>query len=83
LSRIQIGRVVVLWLAVKRVTMISSKLSANASSPPAGSAVRSSGNVTRQMRLQAEFGPLLWLSMGSPEGRARSESDHAGIVAAG
>jgi hypothetical protein len=48
LSRIQIGSVVVLWLAVKRVTMISSKLSANASSPPASSAVRSNGKVTRQ-----------------------------------
>jgi DNA-binding GntR family transcriptional regulator len=30
--------------------------------------------------LQAEFGPLLWLSMASADGRERSESDHAGIV---
>ncbi|RSM68495.1 GntR family transcriptional regulator [Actinoplanes sp. ATCC 53533] len=45
-------------------------------------ATQSARMTSEEMRLQAEFGPLLWLSMGSPEGRARSESDHAGIVAA-
>ena len=48
LSRIQIGNVVVVRPAVNVVTMISSKLSANASSPPASSAERISGNVTRR-----------------------------------
>jgi len=33
-----------------------------------------------ELRLQAEFGPLLWLSMATGEGRARSEADHAAIV---
>jgi DNA-binding FadR family transcriptional regulator len=33
-----------------------------------------------ELRLQADFGPLLWLSMASADGRQRSESDHAGIV---
>jgi GntR family transcriptional regulator, transcriptional repressor for pyruvate dehydrogenase complex len=33
-----------------------------------------------ELRLQAEFGPLLWLSMASADGRRQSESDHAAIV---
>jgi DNA-binding FadR family transcriptional regulator len=33
-----------------------------------------------ELRLQADFGPLLWLSMASADGRQQSESDHAGIV---
>jgi DNA-binding GntR family transcriptional regulator len=33
-----------------------------------------------ELRLQAEFGPLLWLSMASAGGRQRSEADHAAIV---
>ena len=45
-------------------------------------ATQSARMTSEELRLQAEFGPLLWLSMGSPEGRARSESDHRSIVAA-
>ncbi|MFI7543614.1 FadR/GntR family transcriptional regulator [Actinoplanes sp. NPDC049599] len=45
-------------------------------------ATQSARLTQEEMRLQAEFGPLLWLSMGSPQGRARSESDHRAIVAA-
>jgi GntR family transcriptional repressor for pyruvate dehydrogenase complex len=33
-----------------------------------------------ELRLQADFGPLLWLLMASADGRQQSESDHAGIV---
>ncbi|WP_433719166.1 FadR/GntR family transcriptional regulator [Actinoplanes sp. CA-051413] len=45
-------------------------------------ATQSARMTSEELRLQAEFGPLLWLSLGSPQGRAASESDHAGIVAA-
>ncbi len=44
--KIQIGRVWMPWPAVNVVTMISSKLSANDSRPPASSAERSIGSVT-------------------------------------
>jgi len=43
-------------------------------------ATQSARMTQEELRLQAEFGPLLWLSMASEDGRARSESDHAGIV---
>jgi DNA-binding GntR family transcriptional regulator len=33
-----------------------------------------------ELRLQAEFGPLLWLSMATEDGRRRSEADHGAIV---
>jgi GntR family transcriptional repressor for pyruvate dehydrogenase complex len=33
-----------------------------------------------ELRLQAEFGPLLWLAMATEDGRERSEADHAAIV---
>ena len=46
LLRIQIGKVVTPEPAVKVVTMISSKLSAKASNPPASNAERSCGKVT-------------------------------------
>jgi GntR family transcriptional repressor for pyruvate dehydrogenase complex len=45
-------------------------------------ATQSARMTQEELRLQAEFGPLLWLSMGSPQGRARSEAEHAQIVAA-
>jgi GntR family transcriptional repressor for pyruvate dehydrogenase complex len=43
-------------------------------------ATQSARMTSEELRLQAEFGPLLWLSMASADGRERSESDHAGIV---
>jgi DNA-binding FadR family transcriptional regulator len=43
-------------------------------------ATQSARMTQEELRLQAEFGPLLWLSMASEEGRHRSESDHAAIV---
>ena len=43
-------------------------------------ATQSARMTQEELRLQAEFGPLLWLSMASADGRERSESDHAGIV---
>jgi GntR family transcriptional regulator, transcriptional repressor for pyruvate dehydrogenase complex len=43
-------------------------------------ATQSARMTQEELRLQAEFGPLLWLSMASADGRRRSESDHAGIV---
>jgi GntR family transcriptional regulator, transcriptional repressor for pyruvate dehydrogenase complex len=33
-----------------------------------------------ELRLQAEFGPLLWLGMATRAGRRRSEAEHAAIV---
>jgi DNA-binding GntR family transcriptional regulator len=35
---------------------------------------------SEELRLQAEFGPLLWLSMATGDGRRRSEADHGAIV---
>jgi GntR family transcriptional regulator, transcriptional repressor for pyruvate dehydrogenase complex len=43
-------------------------------------ATQSARMTSEELRLQAEFGPLLWLSMATADGRERSESDHAGIV---
>ena len=43
-------------------------------------ATQSARMTQEELRLQAEFGPLLWLSMASAEGRRRSEVEHAAIV---
>src|SRR3954463_16389277 len=43
-------------------------------------ATQSARMTSEELRLQAEFGPLLWLSMASAEGRARSEAEHAAIA---
>jgi GntR family transcriptional repressor for pyruvate dehydrogenase complex len=43
-------------------------------------ATQSARMTSEELRLQAEFGPLLWLSMATADGRERSEADHAGIV---
>ncbi len=43
-------------------------------------ATQSARMTQEELRLQAEFGPLLWLSMASESGRQRSEDDHAAIV---
>lgn len=43
-------------------------------------ATQSARMTQEELRLQAEFGPLLWLAMASEDGRERSEGDHAGIV---
>jgi len=43
-------------------------------------ATQSARMTQEELRLQAEFGPLLWLAMATEDGRARSEADHAGIV---
>jgi len=43
-------------------------------------ATQSARMTQEELRLQAEFGPLLWLSMDSAEGRQRSEAEHAAIV---
>jgi len=43
-------------------------------------ATQSARMTQEELRLQAEFGPLLWLSMASAEGRQRSEAEHAAIV---
>lgn len=43
-------------------------------------ATQSARMTQEELRLQAEFGPLLWLSMATADGRRRSEADHAGIV---
>jgi DNA-binding FadR family transcriptional regulator len=43
-------------------------------------ATQSARMTQEELRLQAEFGPLLWLSMASADGRRQSESDHAAIV---
>lgn len=43
-------------------------------------ATQSARMTQEELRLQAEFGPLLWLSMATEDGRARSEAEHAAIV---
>ena len=44
-------------------------------------AVTQSARMTQEeLRSQADFGPLLWLSMATEDGRRRSEADHAAIV---
>jgi GntR family transcriptional repressor for pyruvate dehydrogenase complex len=43
-------------------------------------ATQSARMTQEELRLQAEFGPLLWLAMASADGRERSESDHGAIV---
>ena len=43
-------------------------------------ATQSARMTQEELRLQAEFGPLLWLSMASEGGRQRSEDDHVAIV---
>lgn len=43
-------------------------------------ATQSARMTQEELRLQAEFGPLLWLSMATEDGRERSEADHAAIV---
>jgi GntR family transcriptional repressor for pyruvate dehydrogenase complex len=43
-------------------------------------ATQSARMTQEELRLQAEFGPLLWLSMASADGRRRSEADHGAIV---
>ena len=54
LAKIQIGSVCTAGPAVKVVTTISSKLSANASTAPAASAPRTCGKVTYQKVCQPE-----------------------------
>ncbi|GLY97517.1 FCD domain-containing protein [Actinoplanes sp. NBRC 103695] len=48
--------------------------------PEVAAATRSARMTQEELRLQAEFGPLLWLSMATEDGRERSEADHAAIV---
>jgi GntR family transcriptional repressor for pyruvate dehydrogenase complex len=43
-------------------------------------ATQSARMTQEELRLQAEFGPLLWLSMATEDGRRRSEADHGAIV---
>ena len=43
-------------------------------------ATQSARMTQEELRLQADFGPLLWLSMATEDGRARSEADHTEIV---
>jgi DNA-binding FadR family transcriptional regulator len=43
-------------------------------------ATQSARLTQEELRLQAEFGPLLWLSMATEDGRRRSEADHGAIV---
>jgi DNA-binding FadR family transcriptional regulator len=43
-------------------------------------AAQSARMTQEELRLQAEFGPLLWLSMATEDGRRRSEADHGAIV---
>jgi DNA-binding FadR family transcriptional regulator len=43
-------------------------------------ATQSARMAQEELRVQADFGPLLWLSMAEEEGRVRSERDHRGIV---
>jgi GntR family transcriptional regulator, transcriptional repressor for pyruvate dehydrogenase complex len=43
-------------------------------------ATQSARMTQEELRIQAEFGPLLWLSMAEQEGRVRSERDHRAIV---
>jgi GntR family transcriptional regulator, transcriptional repressor for pyruvate dehydrogenase complex len=43
-------------------------------------ATQSARMTSAELRSQAEFGPLLWLSMATADGRARSEAEHAAIV---
>src|SRR3954452_8790666 len=43
-------------------------------------ATQSARMTSEELRLQAEFGPLLWLAMATEDGRERSEADHAAIV---
>jgi GntR family transcriptional regulator, transcriptional repressor for pyruvate dehydrogenase complex len=43
-------------------------------------ATQSARMTSEELRSQADFGPLLWLSMATEDGRQRSEADHAGIV---
>jgi GntR family transcriptional repressor for pyruvate dehydrogenase complex len=43
-------------------------------------ATQSARMTQEELRLQAEFGPLLWLSMATADGRRRSEADHGAIV---
>jgi GntR family transcriptional regulator, transcriptional repressor for pyruvate dehydrogenase complex len=43
-------------------------------------AAQSARMTQEELRLQAEFGPLLWLGMATEDGRRRSEADHGAIV---
>jgi GntR family transcriptional repressor for pyruvate dehydrogenase complex len=43
-------------------------------------AAQSARMTQEELRLQAEFGPLLWLSMATEDGRRRSEAEHGAIV---
>jgi DNA-binding FadR family transcriptional regulator len=43
-------------------------------------ATQSARMTQEELRSQAEFGPLLWLSMATADGRRRSETEHGAIV---